>query len=66
LAKYEEILKKIEDFGPLITELSELLETIEDQPERRIFRRALGEVLGCLEDQIAYPIRLRLGIATND
>ena len=58
----QEILRKIDDFGPLITDLSNLLQAIENEEERKKYRFALGSVMGLLEGDIAYPIRLRLGI----
>ena len=66
MTNYEKILSKIEEFGPLISELSELLQLIENSEERKKYRRALGEALGALEGEIAYPIRLRLGTASKE
>lgn len=63
---YEEILSKVDEFGPLITDLSELLQEVEDAEEKRIFRLALGNALGALEGEIAYPIRMRLGKITKE
>jgi len=63
---YERILAKVDEFGPLITELSELLQLVEDTNERRKYRRALGEAMGALDGEIAYPIRTRLGITWKE
>ncbi len=66
MSNYEDILEKIDKFGPLISDLSELLQSIDDLEERKKYRRALGEALGALEGEIAHPIRLRLGIASKE
>ncbi len=66
MSNYEDILVKIDDFDPLITELSELLQSVEDLDERKKYRRALGEAMGALDGGIAHPIRLRLGISSKE
>ena len=63
---YQDILSKVDEFGPLITELSELLQAIESTEERHRYRLALGNAMGAIEGEIAYPVRLRLGIATKE
>ena len=61
---YDKILRKLDEFSPLISELSELLDNLSDDEERRRYRRALGELMGLLEGEIGYPIRLKTGKAS--
>lgn len=55
----EEILYLIDQFSEPINRLHDALERVAEEDERKRYRRALGEVMGLLDGQIAYPLRQR-------
>lgn len=62
----QEILDIIGTFSEPITLLSEALEKIDNDEDRRRFRRVLGEVMGLLDGEIDYPIRKRFALFEAD
>lgn len=62
----KEILQLLESFSEPITKLSDALEMVECQEERKKFRRALGEAMGKLDGEIGYPIRIKFGIKDRE
>ncbi len=62
----EEILQLIDEFSVPLTNLSEALNKIEEPEERKKLRRILGEIMGKLDGEIAYPLRIEFSVGNND
>ena len=59
------LLAAIDNFADPIAELSSITLEIDDENEKQRIRRVIGEVMGLLDGEIAYPIRQAHGIESD-
>lgn len=53
----KEILEALDQFSDPLTNLSHALQKVEDDDERKKYRRVVAEVMGLLDGEIAFPLR---------